>query len=199
MGTSNVGSRSILKLADNGNSLAQNSPDYQAMRAAVKQELGQRFRPEFLNRLDEIIVFSSLDQHQVDQVAGIMLQQLVRRCAENDMQVAFTSQVKKAIVTSGFSPTYGARPLRRAVQRLCEDAIAEAFLDSFISSGESFTVDADEAGSVLLKNCKGAIRKHEQQPGQGIEDEAGPGIMPSSGGILPSRPDMSVRVTSPRT
>jgi len=151
------------------------SPDdpnaYGQMRSAVKSELGKAFRPEFLNRLDEIIVFAALQRQEVLQVADLMLAELQARCAESDVKLELSPALKQAVCTAGFSPTFGARPLRRAVQRLCEDAIAEAVLDGFVLEGEALSLDATPQGVVLLKNKRGRSREHSPPAGQGIEDD----------------------------
>ena len=127
--TSNVGSKQILQLAqaqERGGARAglgsadgelAASEDYRAMRSAVKEELGNRFKPEFLNRLDEVVVFSSLARPEVEQVAALMIDEVVQRCAgEPELTLSFTPALKDAVVTQGYSATYGARPLRRAVR-----------------------------------------------------------------------------------
>lgn len=101
-----------------------------------------------------------------------MLVELQARCEENNYPIQMTPALKKVVVDNGFSASFGARPLRRAVQRLCEDAIAEAILDSFVFEGEVLTLDANDKGKVLLKNKRGKTREHTPQAGQGIEDDA---------------------------
>jgi len=169
--TSNVGSRRILQL-NSSPSMASNDQAYGAMRSAVKAELGKAFRPEFLNRLDEVIVFEALTQQQQGQVATLMLEELKRRCEESEVELVTTAKLTDAIVESGYSATYGARPLRRAVQRLCEDAVAEAMLGGFVQPGETLELDAgSKPGEILLKNQKGKTRVHEASAAQGIEEE----------------------------
>jgi len=165
--TSNVGSRKILQMAGE-----QGDDAYPKMRAAVKAELGSAFRPEFLNRLDEVIVFESLKPSEVETVAGLMLKDLVERCDEEGFQVKWTPALTKLVVRGGFSSVYGARPLRRAVQRFCEDAVAEAVLGGFVGEGESLELDVDsKSGDVLLRNAKGKTQRHAVTAGQGIEEE----------------------------
>ena len=102
-----------------------------------------------------------------------MLKELVDRCEENEVELKYTKKLTKAIVGEGYSPTYGARPLRRAVQRLCEDAVAEAMLGGFVNAGEKLELDAGKKpGEVILKNSKGKTKVHEASAAQGIEDEA---------------------------
>ena len=169
--TSNVGSRKILQTSG---LFKDADKAYSQMRAGVKEELGKAFRPEFLNRLDEVIVFESLNQDQTQQICGLMLKELVDRCEENEVELKYTKKLTKAIVGEGYSPTYGARPLRRAVQRLCEDAVAEAMLGGFVNAGEKLELDAGKKpGEVILKNSKGKTKVHEASAAQGIEDDSG--------------------------
>jgi len=122
-----------------------------------------------------------------------MLKELVDRCEENDVQLTTTKKLTDAIVQSGYSATYGARPLRRAVQRLCEDAVAEAMLAGFVKAGEKLELDAGgEVGQVVLKNAKGKKRTHEASAAQGIEEEAAVGA-----GVPVGGDDGGVRITKP--
>ena len=176
--TSNVGSRKILSMARDAANDAEAEPgaSYQRMRGAVKAELGSAFRPEFLNRLDEVIVFESLSAPDVSSVATLMLAELIERCAENGIQLSVTDSLTQAVAADGFSSTYGARPLRRAVQRMCEDGVAEAILEQFVQSGETLMLDAGtgaDAGSVVLRNAHGQTRVHQPSSAAGIEDDAG--------------------------
>jgi len=135
---------------------------YEAMRGAVRREMSSRFRPELLNRLDEVVVFEALSRAEVSEVAQLYLAQLQRRCAD-EMQISLdlSPALSDAIVERGYSPAYGARPLRRAVQALCEDAVAEASLDGFVGEGESLGLDSDGEGRVLLRNKRGKTRTYE--------------------------------------
>ena len=192
--TSNVGSRAILDVAQrqqaaagggggggggffggggaNDAGAAADSEAYRAMRSAVKKELGGRFRPEFLNRLDEVIVFSSLDRGEVSQVAQLMLDEVATRSADNGLPLRFSDKLKATLVEQGFSSTYGARPLRRAVQRVIEDPVAEAVLDDFAADGQ-LDIDVSRDGALLLKNKRGQQRTVEMRQGMGIEDDLG--------------------------
>ena len=105
----------------------------------------------------------------------------MHRCEENEVTLECKPSLTAAVVESGYSPTYGARPLRRAVQRLCEDAVAEAILGGFVQPGEKLKLEAgDGEGQVVLVNAKGKKRVHEASAAQGIEDS--PGIGESPGG-----------------
>jgi len=176
--TSNVGSQRILSLAQASGGKGSEAK-YLEMRSAVKGELSKKFRPEFLNRLDEIIVFSALDRGEVLQVADLMLAEMAERCLESEIELDIKSNLKEEVVSNGYSPTYGARPLRRAVQRLCEDAVAEAILEGFVSAGEGLTIDADGKGTIVMKNKKGKRKEFTPQASAGIEeDEASVSVSP---------------------
>ena len=166
--TSNVGSRKILGL---GQQQRDGEAAYAQMRSAVKTELGSTFRPEFLNRLDELIVFGALGEEEVARIAGLMLNDLTSRCAEQGLELTVTPKLTRALVEKGFSAAYGARPLRRAVQRLCEDPVAEALLGKFVREGEAATLDAAGADAVAITNARGERRVQEVSAGQGIEEE----------------------------
>ena len=172
--TSNVGSRRILSMSQqesSSTSEASRGELYTKMRAAVKAELGGAFRPEFLNRLDEVIVFEALRPSEVTVVAGFMLAEIAERCEESEIALTWTAALTDLVVRSGFSTTYGARPLRRAVQRLCEDAVAEAMLGGFVVAGEKLEIDADDNGDIILRNQKGKTQTYSPGASQGIEEE----------------------------
>lgn len=177
--TSNVGSRKILSMARGegiGAKLLEGTvgrvrgDGYAKMRSAVKGELGKAFRPEFLNRLDEVIVFEGLRKDEVRAVAGLMLDEVVQRCAENEITLRPSARLSDTVVEQGFSTAYGARPLRRAVQRLCEDSVAEAVLSGFVLPGGTLEIDADRDG-VTLTNGQGKTMAFEPSEAQGIEDD----------------------------
>ena len=121
-----------------------------------------------------MIVFEALDTDQVSSVADLMLKELVSRREDNEVTLTCTKRLTAAVVDQGYSATYGARPLRRAVQRLCEDAVAEAMLSGFVSSGDKLELDAGvKDGQIKLKNGRGMTKVYEASAAQGIEDYAG--------------------------
>lgn len=193
--TSNVGSQRILQIAQGGAgragfALADSAESrYEAMRGAVKTEMSARFRPELLNRLDEIVVFQALQQDEVGEIAKILFAQLIARCeSEMDISLVVSPRLVEAVVQRGYSASYGARPLRRAVQSMCEDAVAEAVVDLFVHAGDSLTLDADALGRVVLRNGEGKERVHVPPTGGGIEDgDSAPvgGGQPAVGGTPP--------------
>jgi ATP-dependent Clp protease ATP-binding subunit ClpC len=153
--TSNIGSKVIEK---GGGGLGfelpedQTSSQYNRIRALVNEELKQYFRPEFLNRLDEIIVFRQLTKDEVAQIAEIMLKEVFERIAIKGIQLEVTDRFKSRLIDEGYNPSYGARPLRRAVMRLLEDSLAEEVLSEKIKAGDVAVVDvgADNKVKVLL-------------------------------------------------
>lgn len=151
--TSNIGSKVIEK---GGGSLGfemtedQNEYQYTRIRSLVNEELKQYFRPEFLNRLDEIIVFRQLTKDEVGEIAEIMLKEVFERIGEKGIQIDVTERFKKRLIDEGFNPSYGARPLRRAVMRLLEDSLAEEVLTERIKTGDTAVVDVDEEDKVVV-------------------------------------------------
>ncbi len=114
---------------------------YQAMRAKVVEELKKNFKPEFLNRVDETIVFPQLTQEELMQVVGLFVKRLSERMLDRDMTVAVSAGAKQRLIELGWDPTMGARPLRRAVQQNVEDPLSERILQGELSPGQSVEVD----------------------------------------------------------
>ncbi|MEG4444213.1 ATP-dependent Clp protease ATP-binding subunit [Microcoleus sp. AT9_B5] len=151
--TSNIGSRVIEKGGGGlGFEFAESAADvqYNRVRSLVNEELKQFFRPEFINRLDEIIVFRQLNREEVKQIADIMLQQVFSRLTEQGITLSVTERFKDLLVTEGYNPSYGARPLRRAIMRLLEDVLAEEMLSGKLKDGQKAIVDVDENGQVKV-------------------------------------------------
>nr|YP_009395038.1 Clp protease ATP binding subunit [Polysiphonia stricta]ARW63600.1 Clp protease ATP binding subunit [Polysiphonia stricta] len=151
--TSNIGSKVIEK---GGGSLgfelgeSQVESQYNRIKSLVNEELKQYFRPEFLNRLDEIIVFRQLTKDEVREIAELMLKEVFERIKQQDIILNVTDRFKNKLVDEGYNPSYGARPLRRAVMRLLEDILAEEVLAGKIKAGDSAVVDVAEDGSVKV-------------------------------------------------
>jgi ATP-dependent Clp protease ATP-binding subunit ClpC len=116
----------------------------------VNEELKQYFRPEFLNRLDEIIVFRQLNKAEVTEIADIMLKEVFGRLTEKGIALEVSDRFKDRLIQEGYSPSYGARPLRRAIMRLLEDSLAEEILSGRIKDGDIAYVDIDENGVVQV-------------------------------------------------
>ena len=152
--TSNIGSKVIEK---GGGGLGfdfeedQAESQYNRIRSLVNEELKQYFRPEFLNRLDEIIVFRQLTKDEVKQISDILLREVFGRLTEQGITLEVTERFKDRLVEEGYNPSYGARPLRRAIMRLLEDTLAEEILSSRLKEGDTAVVDVDEAGKVVIQ------------------------------------------------
>lgn len=129
--------------------------DYQKIKDDVMGELKQAFRPEFLNRIDEIIVFHQLSQDNIKEIAKRMLGTLKYRLSENGVAAEFTDAAIEKIADEGFDITYGARPLRRAIQSQIEDLVAEKMLEGDVKDGASITVDCED-GKFVVKTAVAA-------------------------------------------
>jgi len=141
--TSNIGAERIQELAGEEN--------YAAMKTAVMNEVGQHFRPEFINRIDESVVFHPLSQANIRSIASIQLQSLRERLAERDLQLAISEAALDRIGEAGFDPVYGARPLKRAIQQQLENPLAQAILSGEFVAGETVRVDLQDEQLVFNK------------------------------------------------
>ncbi|KAL0380286.1 UNVERIFIED_CONTAM: ATP-dependent Clp protease ATP-binding subunit ClpACD4B, chloroplastic [Sesamum angustifolium] len=153
--TSNVGSSVIEKGGRRiGFDLDYDEKDssYNRIKSLVTEELKQYFRPEFLNRLDEMIVFRQLTKLEVKEIADIMLKEVFERLKSKDIELQVTERFRDRVVEEGYNPSYGARPLRRAIMRLLEDSMAEKMLAREIKEGDSVIVDVDSDGNVIVLN-----------------------------------------------
>ena len=143
--TSNAGIKNITEKKHIGfASKADKEKDYDDMKEEVQGELKKIFRPEFLNRLDEIIIFRKLDEPSVEKITKLMLKEFAKRVKAQDIDVSFTDELVKHISKVGFDDVYGARPLRRAIQREIEDKFAEEMLDRKVKPNTSVKVDYKE-------------------------------------------------------
>ncbi|MFZ4640457.1 MAG: ATP-dependent Clp protease ATP-binding subunit [Nodosilinea sp.] len=152
--TSNIGSKVIEKGGGGlGFEFEQNQAEsqYNRIRSLVNEELKQYFRPEFLNRLDEIIVFRQLTKDEVKEIAEILLKEVFARLTEKHIHLQVTDRFKERLVEEGYNPSYGARPLRRAIMRLLEDTLAEEILSGRLVDGDTATVDVDDTGKVTIQ------------------------------------------------
>ena len=131
--TSNLGSNVIQDMTGEAN--------YERMKAAVMEVVGQHFRPEFINRIDETVVFHPLDRDEIRQIADIQLNSLRKRLAVRELHIAFSAAAMDLIADAGFDPVYGARPLKRAIQQLVENPLAQEILSGRFVPGETIQVD----------------------------------------------------------
>lgn len=139
--TSNVGAQALQRNKYVGFSIQDGKQDYQEMKDQVMEELKKAFRPEFLNRIDETIVFHALEKEHLKEIVSLMANQLTERLKEHEIELELTDAAKEKITEEGFDPEYGARPLRRAIQKLIEDRLSEEMLKGNISSGQHILID----------------------------------------------------------
>ncbi len=140
--TSNIGSHWIQELAGKGE---------EAVRGKVMEELRREFRPEFLNRLDEIVLFRSLGKGELARIIGIMLRELNERLADRKITVSLTDAARERLAEIGYDPTYGARPLRRAIQKHLQDPLALHILKGEFREGDAVLADADETSGFSFR------------------------------------------------
>ncbi|WP_311388646.1 ATP-dependent Clp protease ATP-binding subunit [Bifidobacterium scardovii] len=171
--TTNLGTRDIAKAANTGFNLGSNNESsYQRMKDQVSSELKQQFRPEFLNRLDDIIVFRQLTEPEVRQIVDLDVKQLNDRLFDRHMSLELTDAAKDLLAQKGFDPLLGARPLRRVIQRDIEDAISEKILMGELEDGQKVTVDT-EGDNVLDEEFTFKGEDFEQpKPAEGAEGDA---------------------------
>ena len=145
--TTNLGTRDINKGVLTGFQTADNSThDYGRMKAKVAEELKQHFRPEFLNRVDDTIVFPPLTKPEIARIVDLMIAKLAKRMEAQDMRLQLTDEARELLADVGFDPVLGARPLRRAIQREIEDALSERILFGELQSGQVVTVGVTGEG-----------------------------------------------------
>ena len=143
--TTNLGTREINKGVQTGFQVDNDQVgSYQRMKNRVQEELKQQFRPEFLNRVDEVIVFPQLGMEEIRQIVDLMITKLQERTQEQDMTLKLTDAAREELATRGFDPVLGARPLRRTIQRDIEDALSEKILFGDIEPGQEILVDVRE-------------------------------------------------------
>jgi len=147
--TSNVGAEALKRNKHLGFNVQDESRDYSDMKGKVMDELKKAFRPEFLNRIDEIIVFHMLEKKHIQEIVTLMVNQLVNRLKEQEIELELTSAAIEAIADKGFDREYGARPLRRAIQKHVEDRLSEELLKGAIEKGQKVVFDAEGESFVI--------------------------------------------------
>jgi len=147
--TSNVGASALKRNKYVGFNIQDGEADYKDMKGKVMEELKRAFRPEFLNRIDEIIVFHSLEKKHLKEIVTLMADQLVKRLAEQDIHLTITDAAKEKIADEGYDPEYGARPLRRAIQKHIEDRLSEELLKGTVLTGQNIDLDIENGAFVV--------------------------------------------------
>ncbi|RSK34239.1 ATP-dependent protease ATP-binding subunit ClpC [Bhargavaea beijingensis] len=149
--TSNVGAETLKQNKYVGFNLQDGKRDHKDMKDTMLGELKKAFRPEFLNRVDEMIVFHSLDKEELGQIVNLMADQLTKRLSEQDIELVITEAAKARIAEEGYDPEYGARPLRRALQKNVEDRLSEELLKGKVLAGHKVVFDVDEDGQYTVR------------------------------------------------
>jgi len=150
--TSNVGARDIVEPKKLGfGAIEENAArDYEDMKKNVLAELKKTFRPEFINRVDEIIVFHPLSRDEIKRIGSLMLNETAKRMEQNNIKVTFTEEVRDYLAEKGYDKTYGARPLKRTIQEQIEDKLAEAILEGTVREGDSVTITYEDGKIKIL-------------------------------------------------
>ncbi|HLR28139.1 MAG TPA: AAA family ATPase, partial [Ruania sp.] len=163
--TTNLGTRDIAKGLITGFQAGGDlSTSYDRMKTKVNEELKQQFRPEFLNRVDDVIVFPQLSQQEIHQIVDLMVAQLSSRLADKDMDIELTEAAHDLVAERGYDPVLGARPLRRAIQRDIEDQLSERILYGDLKGGQHVTVDVVGEGAQREFTFTGQDRREEKEP-----------------------------------
>jgi len=140
--TSNIGARQISDKKEIGFAGKENTEkNYEKLKTDVMSEVKKEFKPEFLNRIDEIIVFNQLSKEEVSEIVDIMLNMTIERLKDKKIKIKISDELKSEIVKKGFDPIYGARPIKRAIQSMIEDELAEAILDKKIKNGSTVKLE----------------------------------------------------------
>jgi ATP-dependent Clp protease ATP-binding subunit ClpA len=188
--TSNIGSAAIAATSARAGDEA-----YEQMKREVTETLRTQFRPEFLNRVDEIIVFHALTEDDLSRIVDLLIADLGRRLAQQDIALELTPAARALIVREGTDPAFGARPLKRTIQRLVENQLARALVSGEFRPGERITADADLASGTLVFSSEGATvvgeanrRDARQRPDEKLAGVGGRRDRSSPLDLPPTRP-----------
>jgi ATP-dependent Clp protease ATP-binding subunit ClpC len=165
--TSNVGARTISETTKMGfttehieRTIEQERKEYERMKSKVTEELKKEFSPEFLNRVDDVVVFHSLTQDQIRDIVQLEVGYLNERLAEQEIHLSITEEVEELLAQEGFDPAFGARPLRRKIRSLIEDPLAEQILACEASEGCEILADLDDDRDVTFRFIETAVSPH---------------------------------------
>ena len=162
--TSNIGASMIANQSKLGFSVGGDDAKkdkYERLKETVHDEMKKAFRPEFINRIDDIIVFSHLSKEEIREIVDLMMRDLFKRLDERGLSMLVTDEVKDFLATDGYSEAYGARPLRRLIQSKVEDALAEEILTGKYHEGDTIVLDMKDGKMFLSKQGEEADSKSE--------------------------------------
>ncbi|MEY2195943.1 ATP-dependent Clp protease ATP-binding subunit ClpC [Bacillus sp. OV166] len=157
--TSNVGAEALKRNKYVGFNIQDGEQDYKDMKGKVMGELKKAFRPEFLNRIDEIIVFHALERKHLEEIVTLLSEQLIKRLKEQNISLELTLAAKEKISQEGYDPEYGARPLRRAIQKHIEDRLSEELLKGTLLTGQHAVIDVDNGEFIVRMEEKTSLVK----------------------------------------
>jgi ATP-dependent Clp protease ATP-binding subunit ClpB len=149
--TSNIGASALTT------AWAQGEEGFEDAKSRVMEELRKHFRPEFLNRVDDIVVFHPLNESQLEHIVDLRLDDLRKLLADRRITLELTEPARKAIFKAGYDPVYGARPLKRAIQRLVQDPLAMQILEGKVLHGDHVVIDADAKGKLEFVSDREAL------------------------------------------
>ena len=153
--TSNLGARDISKGTSLGfTAQKEGGLDYEKMKDRVLSELKKAFRPELLNRIDDVIVFHELSHEEIKRIVDLLMQRVKDQLADQDIDIIISDEAKELLVKEGYNPVYGARPLRRAIQKLIEDPLSEKVLGKEYVAGSTILIAADEEGHITFEKVE---------------------------------------------
>lgn len=162
--TSNVGAESIKRQTTLGfNAMSEDEADFEGMKAKIDAVAKKHFRPEFLNRLDELVVFRMLEKESLNEIVDLEVAKLVKRLADKEIDLVLEESARDLIVTEGYDPDYGARPMRRAVEQLLEDPLAEAILSGAVKEDQHVTAKVKKDAKEV--SFKAKARKKQKKAG----------------------------------
>ena len=145
--TSNIGSGNNAPI---GFGSKESESEYEKMKKELQSELKRTFRPEFLNRLDEIVIFHALNREQICKITRLMLDNTRKLVEAKQMKLEVSVEVEDLLVEVGFNPTYGARPLHRTIQQMIDDPLSNELLQEKFSAGDTIIVDKNEKGEIIF-------------------------------------------------
>ena len=147
--TSNLGSDVIQQMYDTESAGSDSASHYEQMKTAIHEIIGSHFRPEFINRIDETVVFHPLKKVQIKRIAKLQIEMLLARLKERDIDIELSDEAMDAIAEAGYDPVFGARPLKRAIQQRLENPLAQAILAGKYQAGDTIKVSWHD-GQVAL-------------------------------------------------
>ncbi|NSW78014.1 MAG: ATP-dependent Clp protease ATP-binding subunit [Chthonomonadetes bacterium] len=167
--TSNIGARSIqgepsMGFLSSAKPKEETEREYESMKGRIMEELKRTFRPEFLNRIDEIVVFHALTFNEILQIVDLMVARVAQQARAQGIELEITQEVREMLAREGFDPQFGARPLRRAVQRLIEDPLAEEILLGRFSEGDTVVASLDEDGRLIFLKKETSEAENPPEP-----------------------------------